>query len=251
VATDKEQCHPQGKIVEIAEQSFGTNQAIKVMMIDDHTLVRAGLKALIARQPDMEVIAEAASADDAIEALRQHTPDVCTVDLSLPDISGTALIKQIHARQPDCRVLVVSMHDEATHGTRAFRAGALGYVCKHEGSAQVIEAIRKVAAGEVYMTPQMQKLTLNALLSGQNSDAGESEVGVLTDREHEILRLIGMGLSGAEIAARLHRSVKTIDVHRQNLKQKLRMTSTANLTIFAARWVQRQLEETVPAHSGN
>lgn len=231
--------------VEIAEQNTWTNPSIKVMMIDDHTLVRAGLKALIARQPDMEVIAEAASADDAVEALRQHTPDVCTVDLSLPDISGTALIKQIHARQPECRVLVVSMHDEATHGTRAFRAGALGYVCKHEGSAQVIEAIRKVAAGEVYMTPQMQKLSLNALLSGQ-SDAGESEVGVLTDREHEILQLIGMGLSGSEIAARLHRSVKTIDVHRQNLKQKLRLTSTANLTIFAARWVQQQLEETIP-----
>lgn len=229
--------------MEIAEQSFGTNQSIKVMMIDDHTLVRAGLKALIARQPDMEVIAEAASAEDAVEALRQHTPDVCTVDLSLPGISGTALIKQIHARQPECRVLVVSMHDEATHGTRAFRAGALGYVCKHEGSAQVIDAIRKVAAGEVYMTPQMQKLSLNALLSG-HSDAGEGEVGVLTDREHEILRLIGMGLSGSEIALRLHRSVKTIDVHRQNLKQKLRMTSTASLTIFAARWLQQQLEET-------
>jgi DNA-binding NarL/FixJ family response regulator len=203
------------------------------MMIDDHTLVRAGLKALIARQPDMEVIAEAASADDAVDALQRHTPDVCTVDLSLPDISGTALIKQIHARQPECRVLVVSMHDEATHGTRAFRA-------------QVIEAIRKVAAGEVYMTPQMQKLSLNALMSGQSSDSGENEVGVLTDREHEILRLIGMGLSGAEIAARLHRSVKTIDVHRQNLKQKLRLNSTANLTIFAARWLQQEQEETVP-----
>lgn len=212
-------------------------------MIDDHTLVRAGLKALIGRQPDMEVIAEAASADDAVEALRSHAPDVCTVDLSLPGLSGTGLIKQIHARQPDCRVLVVSMHDEATHGARAFRAGALGYVCKHEGSAQVIEAIRKVAAGEVYMTPQMQKLSLKALLSGQ-SDVGEDEVGILTDREHEILRLIGMGLSGSEIAARLHRSVKTIDVHRQNLKQKLRLASTANLTIFAARWVQRQMEET-------
>lgn len=236
--------------METAEQNTWVNPAnranasIKVMMIDDHTLVRAGLKALIARQPDMEVIAEAASADDAVEALRQHTPDVCTVDLSLPDISGTSLIKQIHARQPECRVLVVSMHDEATHGTRAFRAGALGYVCKHEGSSQVIDAIRKVAAGEVYMTPQMQKLSLNALLSGQ-SDSGEGEVGVLTDREHEILRLIGMGLSGSEIAARLHRSVKTIDVHRQNLKQKLRLNSTANLTIFAARWVQ-QLEETTP-----
>ncbi len=218
------------------------NQAIRIMMIDDHTLVRAGLKALIARQPDMEVIAEAASADDAVEALQSYVPDVCTVDLSLPGLSGTSLIKQIHVRQPDCRVLVVSMHDEATHGARAFRAGALGYVCKHEGSAQVIEAIRKVAAGEVYMTPQMQKLSLKALLTGR-ADMGEGEVGILTDREHEILRLIGMGLSGAEIAARLHRSVKTIDVHRQNLKQKLRLSSTANLTIFAARWVQRQAED--------
>lgn len=234
--------------MQIAEQTIRTDASIKVMMIDDHTLVRAGLKALIARQPDMEVIAEAASADDAVDALQRYTPDVCTVDLSLPDISGTALIKQIHARQPECRVLVVSMHDEATHGTRAFRAGALGYVCKHEGSAQVIDAIRKVAAGEVYMTPQMQKLSLNALLSGHSADSGESEVGVLTDREHEILRLIGMGLSGAEIAARLHRSVKTIDVHRQNLKQKLRLNSTANLTIFAARWLQQEQEETIPGH---
>ncbi len=211
-------------------------------MIDDHTLVRAGLKALIARQPDMEVIAEAASADDAVDVLRNSNPDVCTVDLSLPGVSGTVLIKQIHVHQPDCRVLVVSMHDEATHGARAFRAGALGYVCKHEGSAQVVDAIRKVAAGEVYMTPQMQKLSLKALLSGP-SDVGEGDTGVLTDREHEILRLIGMGYSGSEIAARLHRSVKTIDVHRQNLKQKLRLASTASLTIFAARWVQRQMEE--------
>ena len=209
----------------------------------DCEIVRAivlhGLKELINNEPDLEVTLTADSAERALEILREHLPDIVVTDISLPGLSGLELIKELTRLQPGLPTLVLSMHDELVHGERALRAGAKGYLVKQEAPENVIKAIRKLLAGERYLSERMQSL-LAQKVRGRLPNQPPSVLSSLTDREHEIFRLIGIGLGTSEIATKLNRSVKTIEAHRANLKQKLGLRNAHELNRFAANWADRE-----------
>ena len=209
------------------------------MVVDDHAIVLHGLKELINNEPDLEVTLTADSAERALEILREHLPDIVVTDISLPGLSGLELIKELTRLQPGLPTLVLSMHDELVHGERALRAGAKGYLVKQEAPENVIKAIRKLLAGERYLSERMQSL-LAQKVRGRLPNQPPSVLSSLTDREHEIFRLIGIGLGTSEIATKLNRSVKTIEAHRANLKQKLGLRNAHELNRFAANWADRE-----------
>lgn len=211
----------------------------RIMVIDDHAIVLHGLKELINNEPDLEVTMTAVSAESALELLREQQPDIVVTDISLPGLSGIELIKELSRLHPALPTLVLSMHDEMVHGERALRAGAKGYLVKQEAPENVISAIRKVLAGERYLSERMQSL-LSQKVRGRPVNQPPSVLSSLTDREHEIFRLIGLGLGTGEIAAKVSRSVKTIEAHRANLKRKLGMRNAHELNRFAANWTDRE-----------
>ncbi len=209
------------------------------MVVDDHAIVLHGLKELINSEPDLEVIMTAESAEHALDMLREQVPDIVVTDISLPGLSGLELIKAISRLHPDLPTMVLSMHDELVHGERALRAGAKGYLVKQEAPEKVIKAIRKVLAGERYLSERMQTLLAHKV-RGRPTNQPPSVLSGLTDREQEIFRLIGIGLGTSEIATKLSRSVKTIEAHRANLKQKLGLRNALELNRFAANWADRE-----------
>lgn len=212
----------------------------KIMLVDDHAIVLHGLTQLINSEQDLEVAYQAESAEAAIEMLQQGIrPDLLISDISLPGLSGIELIKTIASRYPDLPTLVISMHDELIHGERSFRAGARGYIMKQEATDKVITAIRKILGGDAYISDRMQALILEKI-RGTNANQQVSVLSNLTDREYEVLRLIGLGLGSSEIATKLNRSVKTIEAHRANLKQKLGLKNASELNRFAANWADRE-----------
>jgi two-component system, NarL family, response regulator NreC len=212
----------------------------KIMVVDDHTIVLHGLTQLINNSPDLEVTLQSDSAEAAIALLKSNpTPDLVVTDISLPGLSGIDLTKNITSLYPALPVLVLSMHDEMVHGERAFRAGAKGYLTKQEATEKVVVAIRKILAGEEYLSERMQSLLLKQV-RGKNKTGIVSVLAGLTDREYEIFRLIGMGMTSSEIAAKLSRSVKTIEAHRANLKQKLGLRNAIELNRFAANYADRE-----------
>ena len=211
----------------------------RIMVVDDHAIVLHGLKELINSEPDLEVIMAAESAEHALDMLREQLPDIVVTDISLPGLSGLELIKAISRLHPKLPTMVLSMHDELVHGERALRAGARGYLVKQEAPEKVIVAIRKVLAGERYLSERMQTL-LTHKVRGRPTNQLPSVLSGLTDREQEIFRLIGIGLGTSEIAAKLSRSVKTIEAHRANLKQKLGLRNALELNRFAANWADRE-----------
>ena len=208
------------------------------MVVDDHAIVLHGLKELINSEPDLEVTMTADSAERALEMLAGNLPDIVVTDISLPGLSGLELIKQLTRTHPALPTMVLSMHDELVHGERALRAGAKGYLVKQEAPENVIKAIRMVLAGDRYLSERMQSL-LAQKGRGRRVSQPPSVLSGLTDREHEIFRLIGMGLGTSEIAIKLNRSVKTIEAHRANLKQKLGLRNAHELNRFAANWADR------------
>lgn len=211
----------------------------RIMVVDDHAIVLHGLKELINSEPDLEVIMTAESAEHALDLLREQLPDIVVTDISLPGLSGLELIKVISRLHPNLPTMVLSMHDELVHGERALRAGAKGYLVKQEAPEKVIVAIRKVLAGERYLSERMQALLAHKV-RGRPANQPPSVLSGLTDREQEIFRLIGIGLGTSEIATKLSRSVKTIEAHRANLKQKLGLRNALELNRFAANWADRE-----------
>jgi DNA-binding NarL/FixJ family response regulator len=211
----------------------------RIMVVDDHAIVLHGLKELINAEPDLEVTMEAESAERAMEMLERERPDILIADISLPGLSGLDLIKQSLQLWPDLKALVLSMHDEMVHGERAFRVGAKGYLVKQEATEKVILAIRKILAGEVYLPDRMQSMLLQKV-RGRGERKPTSVLANLSDREFEIFRLIGHGMGASEIAIKLNRSVKTVEAHRANLKQKLGLRNALELNRFAANWADRE-----------
>ncbi len=209
------------------------------MVVDDHAIVLHGLKELINNEPDLEVIMTADSAEHALDMLSEQLPDIVVTDISLPGLSGLELIKAISRLHPNLPTMVLSMHDELVHGERALRAGAKGYLVKQEAPEKVIVAIRKVLAGERYLSERMQSLLAHRV-RGRPANQPPSVLSALSDREQEIFRLIGIGLGTGEIATKLSRSVKTIEAHRANLKQKLGLRNALELNRFAANWADRE-----------
>jgi two-component system, NarL family, response regulator NreC len=212
----------------------------KIMLVDDHAIVLHGLTQLINSADDLEVTLQSDSAENALLLLKaSDPPDMLVTDISLPGLSGIDLTKQLSSLMPNLPILVLSMHDEMVHGERAFRAGAKGYLTKQEATDKVVIAIRKILNGEEYLSERMQSLLLKQVRSKQKTGIVSVLAG-LTDREYEIFRLIGMGMTSSEIAAKLSRSVKTIEAHRANLKQKLGLRNAVELNRFASTYADRE-----------
>lgn len=204
----------------------------RVIVVDDHPLVRRGLVELLRDEQDLNLCGEAPSASEALRMIEQVRPDLVIIDLTLKEGSGLDLIKQIKARYPEVQMLVASMHDEAIFAERALRAGADGYFNKQEPSETLLKAIREVLAGHLYVSGRMADRLLHRALRRGDTGANPA-LRSLTDREMEVLDLIGEGLSTRQIASRLHLSIKTVHTHRDALKKKLQCTTAAELTYYA------------------
>ena len=206
----------------------------RILLVDDHPLVRTGLRSLIEEEPDLTVCAEAGSLRDASAAARDASPELAIIDISLEDGSGIELIKRLKAQAPELKMLVASVHDEALFAERAINAGAQGYVNKHQNIEQILAAIRTVLAGRVYLSDTMVERVISGF--AKKKEAGTSSVADLSDRELEVFGLIGQGLSTSQIAERLHLSVKTVETHRDKIKRKLQLTSGPDLVRHAVQW---------------
>lgn len=209
----------------------------RILIVDDHPMMRQGLSQLICSEPDLAVCGEAGTASQAFAAVGQHKPDLALVDISLPGKNGLELIKDIHVMYPALPMLVVSMHDESLYAERVLRAGGRGYVMKQEGGKILMQAIRQVLAGQIYVSEKMSARILE-MFSGGRREGDASPVGRLTDREFEVFQHIGQGKGTREIAGHLHLSVKTVEVHRANMKEKLGIKSATDLIRYAVRWVE-------------
>ena len=211
----------------------------RILLVDDHPFMRAGLAGLIDRQPDLVVCGEAGNPSEAFKALQTLKPDLVLSDLTMPGRSGLEFVKDLRAAEPGLTILVVSMHDEVVHAERALRAGARGYIMKEAGGENLLAAIRQVLRGEVYVSPRMSARILDDL-SGSRPRGSNSPIEKLTDREFEIFQLIGQGKSTRDIAEQLHLSTKTIDVHRSHIKEKMELNDVTALIRHAVRWVETQ-----------
>jgi DNA-binding NarL/FixJ family response regulator len=211
----------------------------RILIVDDHPVVRTGLRMLIDDEPDLIVCGEAGDADEAIRVLDTKKPDLVIVDLSLKGSSGLELIKRIKSRNSPSKMLVSSMFEESLYAERVLNAGALGYVSKQEAMEKVVEAIRCVLSGRVYLSAAMSDRMLHRLARDQKAPE-RSPVETLSDRELEVFELIGRGRTTAEIANQLHLSVKTVETHREKVKAKLGLKSAAELYQYAVRWVMEQ-----------
>ena len=210
-----------------------------VLIVDDHPIVRQGLAQLIDQELDLHVCGQAEDAHQAIQNIRTLNPDMVVVDISLKDTSGIELIKDIKVRYPNLPVLTLSMHDEAIYAERALRAGARGYIMKQEATEKVVIAIRRVLAGEVYVSDGMAAKMVSKLVAGPAKTSG-SPVDRLSDRELEVFRLIGVGYGTREMAEKLRLSVKTIETYRAHIKEKLDLLDANELLRTAITWVNAE-----------
>jgi DNA-binding NarL/FixJ family response regulator len=212
-------------------------EAKRIVIVDDHPLFRKGLEELIHSDPGLAVRGEASNASEAMDVIRKVHPEMAIVDLSLPGANGIELIKNIRAEFPKLPILVLSMHDESLYALRALRAGAEGYVMKHEAMANVVQAIHEVFNGRPYLSPAMAAQVITQFAHRQAE--GETDaVERLSDREIEILELIGKGKEVREIAKLLHLSPKTVETHRAHIKDKLDLKNSREVARFALQWLQ-------------
>jgi DNA-binding NarL/FixJ family response regulator len=214
---------------------------VRVFVVDDHPIVRRGFQLLLSLEPDLMVCGEADRGSAALEKILALKPDVVVVDLSLRGGSGLELIKQLRAQDLKSKVLVFTMRDEAIHAERALRAGADGYITKEEGADKAIAAIRLLMQGKRYLSERLAGRIMDRLAGGPSSN--DSGLDSLTDRELEILELIGNGLGSRDIAEKLHLSIKTIESHREHLKTKLGLARAAGLVSYAFNWVHGEKDE--------
>ena len=211
----------------------------KVLLVDDHPILRAGLGKLINQEADMMICAEAEDAPTAFDLVGTMAPDIAVIDISLKGSNGIELIKNLKARYPDLPTLVLSMHDEVLYAERALRAGSLGYIMKEEAIEQVLVAIRRVLAGEIFLSEKMKSKMLQQMASGRGKVVS-SPIEQLTDRELEVFRLIGEGCSTRQIAGQLHLSVRTVEAYREYIKTKLSLKNATELVQHAFHWVHHE-----------
>jgi DNA-binding NarL/FixJ family response regulator len=209
----------------------------RILIVDDHPFVREGLKQLLAGQSEFVLQAEAASVQAARNAIDDEEPDVAVVDLALGPDDGIDLVRWIRSDHPNVRVLVLSMQDEALYAERLLRLGVSGYVMKNVAGTDFLGALRKVARGQRHVSSAMGERLLSQVARGRSPAADEDPVSALTDRELEVFRLIGEGISTREISQRLELSMKTVDAHRRHMREKLNLRSTSELIRYATQWV--------------
>lgn len=217
----------------------------RILIVDDHPILRHGIAELVNREADLRAVAEAASVEDALAVLTREPVELAVIDLSLENSSGLELLRSLRHRYPAIRSLVLSMHDEQVYAERALRAGASGYIMKQEATKQIVPALRQIRTGSIYLSERMRQLAMTQWIgpqAGARARAPASPLGRLSDRELEVLRLIAEGLKTGEIAQRLHRSVNTIEAHRGSLKRKLGVVTGTELARVAF-----QLIASVPA----
>jgi len=208
-------------------------EPIRVVLADDHTLVRSGIRALLERFDDVEMVGEAANGREALELVEKHRPNIVLMDIAMPELNGIDAARRIHQRYPNTRVLLISMYDNEEYVAEALAVGAAGYVLKDASAAELDIAVHAVARGESYLSPAVAK----RIVEGQVSPRGEGAIGPqrLTPRQREILQLIAEGNSSKEIARKLGVSMKTVETHRANLMERLGIHDIAGLVRYAIR----------------
>ncbi len=209
----------------------------RVLLVDDHPIVRQGLVGLINRQKNLVVCGQTGSGRETPELARRLNPDLAVIDVSLKDTSGIELLKTLKLQQPRLPLLVLSMHEEGLYAERALRAGAMGYIMKQEPADVILKAIQSTLNGEIYLSDRIKEKILHHLVEGKSGREGFS-VDLLSDRELEIFQLIGNGFGTRQIAEKLHLSVKTIESYRESLKQKLQLKDKSELVQQAIHWAR-------------
>lgn len=215
------------------------DEKTRILIVDDHPLVRRGLAALMENQPDLAVCAEAGDMGEALRQFDLTHPTLAIVDISLAGGNGLELIKRLVVRDSHAKILVVSMHEETLFAERALQAGAMGYINKQEATTRIIEAIRQVLRGKVYLSEPMTERLLKGVAQGV-PETSDSSIASLSDRELEVFGMIGQGIGTSQIAEQLHLSVKTIETHRDRIKKKLNLESGSELNRRAMQWVMEQ-----------
>ncbi len=223
-----------------AKPSAEKDSRTRILLVDDHAVVRFGIAQLINRQTDLVVCGEEENASNALSAIARLKPNLVIADISLKDSSGLELMRNIKAQYAGLPVLVVSAHDESVYAEVAFRAGALGYLMKQEALDKIITAIRRVLCGNIYVSDSLAAKMLQQQIRGK-TDIQESPVKDLSDRELEVFQLIGQWKKTSEIAQELHLSIKTIEYYREQIKRKLNLKNSSELTQHATAWVQKEL----------
>jgi two-component system response regulator NreC len=203
--------------------------SIRVLVVDDHAVVRAGLRRVLDAEPDIETVGEAANAERAVFEAMEHKPDVVLMDVVMPGKSGIEIIPTLQQNAPEAKVLVLSMQDDPRYLREAFEAGASGYVLKEAADTEVVDAVRAVAAGERYVHPALGA----RLVEAEAAERRRADEDPLSDREREVLRLLALGHTNQEIAKQLYISVRTAETHRAHIMQKLRLSSRAELVRYA------------------
>lgn len=208
---------------------------VRILLVDDHPLVRLSLREVIKREPDLVVCGEAEDREQALELADSEKPHLAIVDLTLKTSNGMDLIKDLRARHPKVHILVLSMHDETLHAERAIRAGARGYITKQEATKKIMVAIRQVLNGEIYWSERAAARVASKIARGTKASSNSPE-DLLADRELQVLELIGAGQSTRQIAAGLHIDVSTVETYRARIKEKLNLEDSLALLQFAIRW---------------
>jgi DNA-binding NarL/FixJ family response regulator len=208
----------------------------KVLVVDDHPIVREGLTQMINREPDLSVCGDAANMQKAAQLIDILRPDILIIDISLNGPDGLDLLKHIRTQDPSLPVLILSMHDESIYAERALRAGANGYIMKQEATDNVLDALRRILNREIYVSPRIANKMLQQFVGVTGADKKHSSVDELSDRELEVFRLIGAGHGTRQIAEELHLSVKTVETYQAHLKEKLVLRNSRELVQYAARW---------------
>ncbi len=223
----------------VGQTGYATEQKT-VLLVDDHPVVRHGIAQILRNDPGLSVCGEAENAPGALDAMRRLHPDIALLDISLQGTNGIELIKLMRAEQPKLPILIVSMHDESLYALRALRAGARGYIMKGEAMENILTAVRKVLEGDIYLSSRLsERLVFKAI---QSLDGGMgSPVDNLSDRELEVLQLLGRGFGTREIATNLHLSIKTIETHRAHIKEKLGFKDAGEMVRFAIDWVAQEM----------
>ncbi len=210
---------------------------IRILIADDHKIVCDGLKAMLAAQPEMEIVAQAANGREAVRLAQKQKPDMVIMDIAMPDLNGLEAVRQILSNDPRIKVIALSMHADRRYVTGMLSAGASGYILKHCAFEELVQAIHVVLSNQVYLSPAIAGIVVEELARSKQSRSRKARAGVqsLSSREREVLQLISEGHSGRDIAQRLHLSVKTVETHRRQMMDKLGIHSVADLTKFAIR----------------
>ncbi len=219
----------------VMSSAKSTGGRIRVLVVDDHPAIREAIADIIADKMGMELVGQASNADEAFQLVQKMQPDVAVIDISLEDAHGLDLVQNIRAQYPHVQVVVFSMYDESVYAERAIRAGASGYLMKSEPTQSVVEAIRSVMQGEVYLSRRMASRMLSKIATGRSSSPGFA-IDQLTDREMAVCQMLGEGFSVQEITQRLNLSRKTVETYRRRVKEKLDFESVAELLQYAVQW---------------